>query len=75
MFLSYTHMCVIHRASEYQPVHLESGNISLDIHQVKADSSLRETVDQIAKDSGNDIMDEDYGGKLRRETLVCLCKV
>ncbi|KAJ2955324.1 hypothetical protein NQZ79_g8660 [Umbelopsis isabellina] len=57
----------LRRASEYQPVHLESGNISLDIHQVKADLSLRETVDQISKDSGNDILDEDYGEILSRD--------
>ncbi|KAG2184852.1 hypothetical protein INT43_000765 [Umbelopsis isabellina] len=64
----------LRRASEYQPVHLESGNISLDIHQVKADLNLRETVDQISKDSGNVMMDEDYGEILSRDDEQLLSK-
>ncbi|KAI9284511.1 hypothetical protein BC943DRAFT_361214 [Umbelopsis sp. AD052] len=56
------------RTSEFKPVHLESGNISTDIRDAALDTSIEDTVNQIAKENGLDIAMEDYGEILTRDS-------
>jgi hypothetical protein len=52
------------RTSEFQPVHLESGNLAAEVRDIKFEALLEEAVAEISDQNGAaiDLETEDYGG-------------